>query len=177
MDSFNTCEYTVAQKTEGKWLAFKILAVVAYVAYAVAYFVAIYITKLIPLGALIPVTLWVIVFFTWRYVSPEYKYVIESGKLIFTVIYGSRTEKKRTVIKISAAKAIAPKDALLESVAKFAPERVYSAIPSKKASGAYAVLYFDDRGKRCVFYFMPAANALKLLHFYNSDTVITETEL
>ena len=59
MEDFNTYEYAATQKSEGKWRVRRMLLLLAYVLYTAAYFVAIFISKLIPLGALIPVTLWI----------------------------------------------------------------------------------------------------------------------
>lgn len=55
-------EYTVEQKCEGKWRFRKALMLTLYILYTLAYFLIIYITRIIPLGALIPVTLWILIF-------------------------------------------------------------------------------------------------------------------
>lgn len=81
----NTYEYSAEQKTEGKWLVYKLLLVSAYIAYTLIYLALIIKTGFVPLGALIPLTLWIIIFFTWRYTSPDYTYTVLSGELTFTV--------------------------------------------------------------------------------------------
>ena len=62
MEGFNNYEYSASQKSEGKWLLSKILLILGYIAFATVYFVVIYITKFFPLGALIPLFLWIRVF-------------------------------------------------------------------------------------------------------------------
>lgn len=177
MEDFNTCEYAAAQKAEGKWRVYKILMLFAYVVYTAAYFLVIFKTKLIPLGALIPVTLWIIVFFTWRYVKPDYKYVVEKGTLTFYVTYGNKkkTPKPKMSFKVSSAEAIAPRAEVEPMADALHGIKVYSAVPSVAAADQYGALYKDEEGKYCVFYFVATSQTLKLLRFYNSRTVVTAT--
>lgn len=175
MDDFNTYEYAASQKTEGKWLIYRILLMTLYVLYTTGYFVFIFVTRMIPLGALIPVTLWIIIFFTWKYTKPDYKYIIEAGKLNFYVIYGNKKKHLKAEIRVSSAEKIAPVSEISAEIADFSPEIVYSALPCSNASDAYALLYTNESGKKCVFYFVATEQALKLLRFYNSRTVVTKT--
>lgn len=175
MDDFNTYEYAASQKIEEKWLIYRILLMSLYVLYTTGYFVFIFVTRMIPLGALIPVTLWIIIFFTWKYTKPDYKYVIEAGKISFYVIYGNKKKHLKAEIRVSSAEKIAPVSDISDEISTFAPEVVYSALPSRNATDAYAVLYKNGSGKKCVFYFVATAQALKLLHFYNSRTQVTKT--
>ena len=178
MDDFNTYEYGAEQKSEGKYKTLKRLMLSAYILYVVAFFLAIYITRIFPLGALIPVTLWIIVYFTWRYVKPDYKYIISQGDMTFTIGYGKKKKasKPKTTFKVSKAIAIAPRDDISELIREHSPKHTYSAVPSVKASDIYAALYNNEKGEACVFYFVATAQALKLLHFLNSKTVLTKTE-
>ena len=116
-----------------------------------------------------------LVFFTWRYTKPDYRYFIEKGKFSFYTYYGKKTKRKNTEFTISSAEAIAPADALKEKIQEFAPTKKYTAVPSIKSSDVYAVLYTDTKGDRCVLYFVATERALKLLHFYNSRTEVTKT--
>ncbi len=179
MDDFNTYEYTAAQKPEGKWKARRLLMLLAYALYSATYLTVILITKVIPLGALIPVTLWIIVYFTWGFVNPEYKYLIEKGTLTYFVIYGNKKKelKAKMSFKVSYAEAIAPR-AEIEALAKeLADVKVFSAIPSVSAADQYGALYKDEEGQYCIFYFVATSQALKLLRFYNSKTVVTQTAI
>ena len=111
---FNSFEYTVDQKAEGKWLLSKILLIFLYLAYVAVVIYILAINALIPVGALIPVTLWIIIHFTYRYTSPDYKYVIERGEMKFFKIYGKK-EHLCLSITLKDAILIAP---LLESAEK-----------------------------------------------------------
>lgn len=178
MEDFNSYEYAAEQKSEGSFLAAKLLLIAFYIAYTLAYFIIIFVTRIFTLGALIPVTLWIIVYFTWHYTTPDYKYVIQGGNLSFYINYRriNDSRKKKTEFKISSALAIAPMDSLNEDIKRFSPKRIYNAIPYKAAADKYAAIYKDGEGVRCVLYFVVTAEALKLLHLHNSSTVITNTE-
>ena len=105
-------EYTVARKPEGFFGFMKLFLILFYVAFIGAYFAIIYITRIIPLGALIPVFLWILVYFTWRYVKQEYKYEISGSTLTFSVIYGAKNFLQRTFTASSP---------LFETIAIFLP--------------------------------------------------------
>ena len=173
----NDYEYTVEQKNEGKWKIRKALMLTLYVLYTIVYFLIIYITRVIPLGALIPVTLWILIFFTWRYVKPEYKYHIESSFLTFTVVYGGRTKKEILKTKICDADYILPLAEAEGVIRDFEPQLKYNALPFVGCDDAYAMLYTDNSGKRCLFTFKATAQALKSLRFYNNKTKIVTTAL
>ena len=170
-------EYTVDQKCEGKWKLRKALMLTLYFVYTIIYFLVIYITRVIPLGALIPVTLWILIFFTWRYVKPEYKYRIESAFLTFTVIYGSRTRKEIFKTKICDAEKIIPLSEAEEDIRIFNPTTKYNALPSAICDDSYVMLFTDERGNHCIFTFKATAQALKSFRFYNNRTKIVTTAL
>ncbi len=175
MDDFNTYEYAAEQKSEGKWKLIRTLVLSSYILFVAVFFLVLYIIRLIPLFAITPIIVWMLVFFTWRYTKPDYRYFIERGTFSFYVCYGKKTKKKKTEFVISSAEAIAPVDCLKEKIQEFAPAKTYSAVPSVKSSDAYAALYKDAKGNKCVLYFIATERALKLLHFYNSSTKVTKT--
>ena len=97
MDDFNTYEYAAEQKSEGKWKLARILVLSAYVLFVAAYFLILYIIRLIPLFAITPIIVWMLVFFTWRYTKPDYRYFIEKGKFSFYTYYGKKTKRKNVL--------------------------------------------------------------------------------
>ena len=175
MDDFNTYEYAAEQKNEGKWKLIRSLTLSAYILFVAAFFLVIYITRLIPLFAIAPIIVSMLVFFTWKYTKPDYRYFIERSKFTFYVYYGKKTKRKKTEFTISSAEAIAPKAELAERIREYKPSRVYSAVPSVKSNDVYAALYTDEKGKKCVICFVATEKALKLMRFYNSRTVVTKT--
>ena len=180
MEDFNTYEYAAEQKSEGKFKTVRILVILGYVLFAAAYsilFAAI--LKIPQVIAVLPIFLWMLVFFTWKYTKPDYRYVIEHGDMVFTVVYGKKkgTKKPTCSFKVSKAEAIAPRDTLTDAIREWKPKHVYSAVPSASASDVYAALFTDGNGDRYVFYFVATAQALKLLRFLNSKTVVTATAI
>ncbi len=168
-------EFSVSQKNEGKWRLFKWLLLLFYTAFAGAYFAFIYKIGFIPLGALIPLFLWILVFFTWKYTKPDYKYKISEAHISFYKIIGKR-QKEILKIKIAEAKYIIPLEQALEEIKAFAPQKTFSALPCHLSTDSYIILY-KENGKSCAFMFKATADALKCLRFYNKSTVITPTEV
>ena len=174
MDNFNTYEYGAEQKNEGKWRIYRLLLISAYILFAVAYFLAIYISRIFPLGALIPVFLWILVHFTWRYVKPDYKYTVEAGYFTFTKIYASRIKKEVARFLISSAIEIAPSEAIRTSLNTVKKKNAHSAIPERNAENQYTAIYNNERGEVCAVNFVATKECLKLMRFYNSKTVVAD---
>ena len=170
MEGFNTYEYSAEQKPTGKWLLLRLFFLLFYTLFATAYFLVIYVTRFFPVGALIPVAVWILVFLTWRYTRPDYKYEISSGALRFFVTYKKKPQEKLK-IKISEAEAIIPIDTEGDKLRDFSPRKIYTAVPSKNSTDVYAVLFYNEKGKRCAFLFVATEEAIRLLAIYNSKTV------
>ena len=177
MAEFNSFEYASEQKSEGKYLAFRIALLAFYVIFAGTYFLIAYVTRIIPIVAILPIFLWMLIFFTWRYTSPDYKYSIESGVFTYSVGYVKNKKKTKSSFKISTAEAIMPASEAKEKIAEFAPTVTYTSVPSAKSHDVYVALYNDDKGRKCAIYFVATSQALRLLRFHNSRTVVTPTEV
>lgn len=174
MNEFSIYEYVVSQKTEGKWRLKKIGMLLLYVAFIVAWFVFGFVSHLFPLLALMPVTLWMLVFFTWRYVKVEYEYSMTSGDVTVSNIYGGRSRKKVVEFRLKDCSLIAPLATHDFKARDYEPEITYTALSSEKAQDVYFALFEKD-GKRCILYFEATAKALKICRFYNSSaTVMSE---
>ena len=169
-------EYTVAQESEGKWALYKRLMLSAYALFAALYFLIAYISRFIPIVAILPLFLWILVYFTYKYVKPEYKYEIREAHLTFYKIFGKK-EKEIIKIKICDADSIIPLEHAVEEIKAYAPKNTYSAIPSVKSTDLYIILYKNNLNEPSAFMFKATSDALKCLKFYNRKTVITDTEV
>ena len=185
MNEFSTYEFAVRQKLEGRWILARIGLIFFYVAYVLAWLImGLQLRIIVPLLALIPITLWIIIFITWRYVSVEYEYSITSGVLTFSKVFGNRSRRKMLEITLKDAVRIAPLDNAEHSARATAwhPEREYSAISSLTAPDIYYILFeFEDlrqkEKRRAIFYFEATAKALSVCRFYNpSATTVTKTQ-
>ena len=182
MNEFSTYEFVVAQKIEGGWKLARIGMIVLYVCFVAGCFLLGISLNILPPLALVPVFTWMLIFFTWRYVSVEYEYSITSGELTFSKIFGNRS--RRTVLKLMLRDAIkiAPLDNEFEAkkAGEYLPEREFWAISSQNAPDVYFILFEYDTGKggekqRAVFYFEATQKALQVCRFYNpSATVVTK---
>jgi hypothetical protein len=172
MEDTSIFEYSCEQKSYGKWKFIRILTLSLYIIYVLAYFLIIYITRIFPLGALIPVTLWIIVYFTWHLTKPEYKYTVGHGYFTFYKV-GRKKDKKQVEFKISSAKAICPAGSI--SLKDYNIIKTYSALPQAVCNDAYIAIFEEEGRGTCAIYFVATEGALKLLHLYNSKTVTVKT--
>jgi len=181
LNEFLTYEHAVKQKIEGKWRLARIGLVALYVFFTLSW-VLLFIAVSIPhLIAILPLFLWMLVFFTWRYVCVEYEYSITSGVLTFSKIYNNRTRRKVLELTLRDAVSIAPLDGASHSERATAwhPEREFSAISSLRAPDIYIILFelTDKRKKekrRAIFYFEPTAKALQICRFYNPSATVLQ---
>lgn len=167
----NSYEFTVDKKSEGTYKLKRALMVCAYVLYCLIFFTIIYVTRIFPLGALIPMTLWIIIFFTWRYVSLEYKYTVESGVFTLYTVYGAKKQKKLCELRLRDAKRILPVSEFKDEIAAFSPSVIFDGRASKDVSDDYAILYYED-DKPAVIYVDAPEQSVKVFHYYNPDNTV-----
>ncbi len=180
-NSANYAEYTVTQKSEGKYLKRKLLLIALYVAVVIAYLCGV--VALSTYGVLvviltlpfIPLAVMVVRHLLWnRYVIVEHKYEIESAKIIFTEIYGHTKEEIVYEKLVSAFSLIAP--VTEEYKDKYEGADVYLDFRSTVKSPDSYFLLLEEDGKKTVIYFEAITKALKIMSFYNSqNTVMSNT--
>ena len=176
-DFTSTYEYTVEQKPEGKFKLMKFAFMLLYVIYPLILMAVVFIIQLFQLFALVIVTEWMLVYFTWKYVKPEYEYSVTSGRVTFSVIHGKRSRKEMVNFAIKNCLRIAPatEREWIERLELYDPEVTYSALSSTSTPDKYYAAFETEDGKRAVFYFEATEKMLKLCRNYNSaHTVITK---
>ncbi len=176
-DFTSTYEYTVEQKAEGKFRLMKIAFMALYIIYPLIFLAVVFITQLFQLFALVAVTEWMLVYFTWKYTKPEYEYSVTSGRVTFSVIYGKRSRREMLTLTIKECLMIAPavEREWIERLELYAPEVVYSAVSSADSPDKYYAAFESEDGKKCVFYFEATEKMLKLCRNYNSaHTIMTK---
>ena len=178
MNDFETYEYVVGQKKTGKQTVRKIILVIVYILYMMTLLAIGMLTRLAaPLLALAPLTLVVIIFFTWRYVNIEYEYSITSGEVTVSRILGGRSRKEMVEFRLRDCSMIAPLGDRMwkERAELFGAEQVWSALSSDDAPDAYFAAFENEKGKKGILYFEATERALKICRFYNpSATVVTK---
>ena len=154
-------EYVVAEKVTGKLRLRRAGLILLYILFPLTALVITAMSSIGPLLAAMCTFLalgtWMLVFFTWRYVSVEYEYSVVSGRVTFCKIYGGRSRKKMLEMTLKEAEIIAPlSDEYSGKIEDFA-------------------LFRNSEGKKCVFYFEATARMLKICRMYNpSGTVMSK---
>ncbi len=148
----------------------KALLLLLYVAFIAVWatLLAVLQTYAMYIGALSLLSLLVLVFFTWRYASPEYEVSIDKGVFCAAVIYGGLTRKDLFSCHVRDFSEIAPcpPDGIdaLEADRKFVMvsdsgrEPVYF-VRGRSADGSTVLLCFDTGEK-----------LRRLLKYYGGDT-------
>lgn len=90
-EAINHDDNSYPKKKEGKLCFFAVLLILFYTLFAIGFFLLCYLTRLIPLFAVAPLFLWILVYITWRAVSYDIYYTFESGKLTFYRRTGKKT--------------------------------------------------------------------------------------
>ena len=112
-DSPNYTEFTYEKRAEGKMKLAKLLLILLYVAFVGAFFLVCYMTKLIPIFAVCPIFTWMLVFFTWRYVSFDIYYTFNHGDMEFGRVKVKKNGQSRhpsLKINVRTALLVAPFD-------------------------------------------------------------------
>ena len=173
----NSYEYIVKQKSEGIWLWRRIGMIGLYTVLTLAFLGTFLALKFPWAITFLPLLVWVLIFFTWRYVSPEYEYATLSGEITFTTIWGGKSRKTLFTANIKDFTAIAPYDAEAEAyVTAQKCNRDFRCMSSLNADDLYyGIFMLGD--EKCVVYFEATEKALKILKYYNRNTVVTETRM
>ena len=166
-------EYTVAEQT-GKALIFKRVTLIAiYILWAVAWLIlGISLRIIAPLLAFIPLTLWMLIFFTWRYTQVEYEYSFFAGVLTVSRVLGGRSRRKLTEVSLRDLASVRPcNDENAAHIDAFGAEHTVFAASSSEAEGLYAALWSDEESGKQVLYFEPTEKALKIIRYYNASAL------
>ena len=102
-------EYTVKRLHDKTLKRKKLLLVLLYIAFAAAFCtVFLVLAKMPPVIAALPLFLWILCFFTWKYTNIEYTYVTCKGELYIYRVNGYGKAKEVFRRRISDADIIAP---------------------------------------------------------------------
>lgn len=102
-------EYTVKRLHDKTLKRKKLLLVLLYIAFAAAFCtVFLVLVKMPPVIAALPLFLWILCFFTWKYTNIEYTYVTCKGELYIYRVNGYGKAKEVFRRRISDADIIAP---------------------------------------------------------------------
>lgn len=171
-------EYATSQKAEGKFATKRLLFILGYAVIIIGVITVITIFSSPMVAGVLGFVLFVLgialVYFTWRFILPDYKYVIESGDMKFYISYGKRY-KEVVSAKIKDMEAIAPYEGEYVEATKSADiQASYDFRGTVKTSDAYYVI-FDNNNKKTLVIFENCENAMKQLYYYNKAAVKRES--
>jgi uncharacterized membrane protein len=165
-------EFSAAKKAQGKYKLARLGMIAAYILIigALTVFFAI---KFVPAVAIMPILGWMLVYFTWRYVSVEYKYIIDHSVFTVYAVYGGKTEKKLVSYKIKEIEKVEPaenEDAIRNFTEK--SEVFIDARPDVDSPDIYIADGTDEGGRKVTTAFEASNGIIKAFAFYNSAAVI-----
>ena len=165
-------EYAVAEAKNKALKTKKALFLAGYVLYVLVVFAVL--TSINPyLIALVPVTLWRVIWLTWRFTQVEYEYSFFSGALTISRVLGNRTRKKLLEIRIQNFSSVFAATEMNQSkIEAFAAENTIFAASEATAENLWVALWTDaESGKRMALYFEPNEKAIKILKYYNASAM------
>ncbi len=162
-------EYTVSEKMTSALRLKKIALLAAYILWGVVIFVVGMMVRLIvPFLALVPLSIWIIAFFTWRYTQVDYEYSFFSGMLTVSRILGGRSRKKLTSVVIRDAAHILPyTDENVARAEAFGAKTSIFAASSHDAENLYLILWDSEETGKTMLCFEANEKAVKILRYYN----------
>ncbi len=111
LESLNCAQYAYEKKTEGKLAVLKSLLIIGYIVFVLGFFLFCFITRIVPLFAVCPMFLWILIFFTWPLVKFDIVYTFEHGTLTFYKEYRWLKGKKRAELlrlRMQEAQRVSP---------------------------------------------------------------------
>ena len=172
MSDFNTFEFVVDERPEGKRKALKFWGRFGLIAFIAAWVIVSLCT--IFYLAVLPLCLLGVVLYFWKIFNCELEYSMTSGIMTFSRIYGGLKRKKVLELTIKDFRGIAPRTA--ESDAKLKAQGVSKTYMFASHSTAEDQYYatFEENGILCVVYFEATEKTLKILRYYNPVTEVTK---
>ncbi|MGM9682132.1 MAG: DUF6106 family protein [Eubacteriales bacterium] len=173
MNESLTYEKVVSHKADAALTFKRIILIALYVFVTAAWvFFGIMTEIYVPLIFLIPITLWALIFLTWKYVNIEYEYSMTAGVLTFSEIFGKCKRKTLFETEIKKMLIIAPyNDEYLKRAESLKPQTEYLALSSRRAENQYFAVFEDEDEKRAIFIFEADERALRIFRFYNPSAM------
>ncbi len=164
--------YTVTKKSDKTEKVKKMLFILMYVVFDLAYSVIFLTVIKIPmLIALVPVLTWIMVHFTWCFTKVEYEYKIVSGMMTVRISYGELFAKSLCEFKLAEALMLASMETSDKALFETIPEdKKYYCVSSRNAENIY-VAVFEKSGEKCAIYFELTDKVLKVIKSYVSNIV------
>jgi len=171
-------EYVVAKAKTPTLYFQRVTLILLYVLWGASLFLIGSATRLfVYFLALVPLSLWVLVFFTWRLTQVEYEYSFFAGELTVTRLLGGRTRKELCCVPIRSLSLVLPYEGeYTAQIENFAADKVISAVSDESAPSVYVALWGDSEKTRYALLFEPNEKARRILRYYNMTAVTLRPE-
>lgn len=178
MENFDNFEYIIKPKPSAKNRLQKGLLITVYVLFVVSWLIFGLGTPFVALLALIPLTTWMLVFFTWRFVNVEYEYSASSGILTLSRIYGSSSRKRMLDFDLRKAQIVLPLsyENIEQKLNDFEPIYELFFISHRESPNAHVVLYKNEDGENCALYLEILPELMRSFKLYNSALFKNQTQ-
>ena len=166
-------EYEVAVAKNAKIVLKRFCLCLLYVSWVVGFIVLGSVIRLIwPFLAFIPLSLWVIVYLTWKYTQISYRYSFFGGEMKVERLLGGRKNQPILSVKIKDLIAIYRCDGSeAEKLDQFSADETVFAASSDKAYNLTVVFYVNEKNEKTALYFEADENAMRILRYYNKSAV------
>ena len=165
------CERVVRQRTEGKWLGYRVLLIALYAVIGVA-LLSVAFANHLALLVLLPLIELPLIVLSWRYVCVEYEYSLFGGTMSFSRIYGKR--RRRTVFECDVKRMVliapdTPENR--ERALRTRPQREYCAVSGKQAQNVWLAVIEEGEKQYALFFFEADDELCAKLRFYNPSAM------
>lgn len=163
-------EYAVDRKNDKKLKTKKHILIALYIIYALAFvFVIItFLPGLVPVIAVMPLTLLALILTTWKRTQITNEYSCVSGNVTFSRIYGGKSRRAMLTFKIKDCTRISPltEHEMRQISSRYGSSDIYDGLSSPSSPDAYFA-EIDDGERKCVYMFDATNRMLKTCRFYN----------
>lgn len=161
-------EYTVKRLHDKTLKRKKLLLVLLYIAFAAAFCtVFLVLAKMPPVIAALPLFLWILCFFTWKYTNIEYTYVTCKGELYIYCVNGYGKAKEVFRRRIADAEIIAPAGGEYGEKENGNFAQVLDCSSCMSSENLYFAAYGDTK-----VYFNVSGVLLNAMKYYSSKNVV-----
>lgn len=169
-NSFQFAEYAKPVAKIGKNRKQRTLLCLLYVAFAVAY-AALFVFLMVPqVIALLPLFVWMLVFFTWGTVSYEYCVRVSSGEVSFLKLRGKKEKKLLSFSCREIVAAFPHNESGKQEIKKASPQKTLDLRADPRLDG-YALLYREN-GDTALVLFESTIAVATALRYYNKAVIV-----
>lgn len=167
----NYAEFAVAKKADGKIKLQRLLLLLAYAVFAIAYCAVFLVAVKMPaLIAILPLLIFIFYLCTWRFTKLEYIYIVYQGMVHIYQNNGYNRAKEVFTAHVSENLGIVPENEDYADVTKGC--EITLDLSAGRGTPDRYVAVFEKDGKKTAVSFTAATKLLTALRYYGGENVI-----